>query len=79
MQSVPTQKLTADHLARKAVVYVRQSSERQVRHHTESQRLQYGLARIIHERPLRVQIPSPAALIGLVAGSKEKIGPRIAW
>ena len=36
-------KLTPDHLCRKAVVYLRQSSLAQVRHNTESQRLQYAL------------------------------------
>ena len=36
-------KITARHLARKAVVYLRQSSIAQVRHHQESQRLQYAL------------------------------------
>jgi len=36
-------KLTTEHLSRKAVVYLRQSSLAQVRHHTESQRLQYAL------------------------------------
>jgi DNA invertase Pin-like site-specific DNA recombinase len=39
-----TQKLTADHLARKAVVYLRQSSMAQVKNNQESQRLQYALA-----------------------------------
>jgi DNA invertase Pin-like site-specific DNA recombinase len=34
----------AEHLARRAVVYVRQSSEHQVQYNTESQRLQYALA-----------------------------------
>ena len=37
-------KITPEHLARKAVVYVRQSSDRQVRENKESQRLQYSLA-----------------------------------
>jgi DNA invertase Pin-like site-specific DNA recombinase len=37
------QKITAEHLARRAVVYLRQSSEGQVRNNLESQRLQYGL------------------------------------
>jgi DNA invertase Pin-like site-specific DNA recombinase len=37
-------KITSVHLARKAIVYVRQSSDRQVRENTESQRLQYALA-----------------------------------
>ena len=37
------QKLTPEHLARKAVVYLRQSSMAQVKHNQESQRLQYGV------------------------------------
>jgi DNA invertase Pin-like site-specific DNA recombinase len=37
-------KIKPDHLARKAIVYLRQSSERQVRQNLESQRLQYELA-----------------------------------
>ena len=37
-------KLTPEHLARRAVVYVRQSTLEQVRLHRESQRLQYELA-----------------------------------
>jgi len=38
-----TQKITPEHLARKAVVYLRQSSLAQVKQNTESQRLQYAL------------------------------------
>jgi DNA invertase Pin-like site-specific DNA recombinase len=37
-------KITADHLARGAFVYVRQSTAMQVTHNLESQRRQYGLA-----------------------------------
>ncbi|NNF96593.1 MAG: recombinase family protein, partial [Halobacteria archaeon] len=37
-------KITPDHLARKAIVYLRQSTLQQVKHNTESQRLQYALA-----------------------------------
>ena len=36
-------KITPQHLARKAVVYLRQSSPKQVRENTESTRLQYGM------------------------------------
>ncbi len=36
-------KITPAHLQKKAIVYLRQSSERQVRENTESQRLQYSL------------------------------------
>lgn len=39
------EKITAEHLRRKAVVYVRQSSPGQVIHHPESQRLQRDLGR----------------------------------
>jgi DNA invertase Pin-like site-specific DNA recombinase len=42
-------KITPVHLGRKAVVYLRQSSERQVKENTESQRLQYGLAQRARE------------------------------
>jgi len=38
------QKITPEHLRRRAVIYVRQSSEGQVRHNLESQQLQYALA-----------------------------------
>ena len=37
-------KIKPEHLARKAIVYLRQSSEKQVRQNTESQRLQYEMA-----------------------------------
>jgi excisionase family DNA binding protein len=36
-------KITADHLARRACVYIRQSTPDQVQHNLESQRRQYGL------------------------------------
>jgi DNA invertase Pin-like site-specific DNA recombinase len=36
-------KITADHMARRAVVYIRQSTPEQVRNNRESQRRQYGL------------------------------------
>ena len=39
-----SQKITPDHLARGAVVYVRQSTPGQVAANTESQRRQYALA-----------------------------------
>jgi len=36
-------KVTAHHLGRKAILYVRQSSTYQVQHNVESQRLQYAM------------------------------------
>src|SRR5438128_10292638 len=43
-------KITADHLARRACVYVRQSTPDQVQHNLESQRRQYAL--VNHARTL---------------------------
>ena len=37
-------KISSDHLERKAIVYLRQSTEKQVKENKESQRLQYALA-----------------------------------
>src|SRR3989442_3248177 len=42
-------KITADHLERTALVYVRQSTPGQVRDHRESQRRQYALADVARE------------------------------
>ena len=38
----PHPKITPLHLQRKAIVYLRQSTDRQVQRNTESQRLQYN-------------------------------------
>ncbi len=43
MKAIISEKIRKTHLARKAVIYIRQSSERQVREHIESGRLQYML------------------------------------
>ena len=43
-------KITADHLARRACVYIRQSTPGQVQHNLESQRRQYAL--VDHARSL---------------------------
>ena len=44
MQPLPNHpKIRPQHLERKALVYLRQSSDRQVRENQESQRLQYAL------------------------------------
>jgi Resolvase, N terminal domain len=46
-------KITADHLERTALVYVRQSTPGQVRGHVESQRRQYALADVARELGFR--------------------------
>lgn len=44
MSPTGNSKVMVQHLQRKAVVYLRQSSEFQVRHNRESQKLQYAMA-----------------------------------
>lgn len=44
MNSTPHPKITAEHLSLKAIVYLRQSSPKQVVQNLESQRLQYAMA-----------------------------------
>src|SRR6202163_4029149 len=44
MTEVYSPKIKPEHLARKAIVYLRQSSDKQVRENKESQRLQYDVA-----------------------------------
>ena len=50
-------KIKPEHLARKAIVYLRQSSEKQVRQNKESQLLQYAVA----ERVRALALPPPSA------------------
>lgn len=49
------QKVKDKHLARKAIVYLRQSSDGQVKNNLESQELQYAMARQ-HACPLKPQL-----------------------
>lgn len=48
MKKIGNEKIKECHLVRKAVIYIRQSSERQVQHHIESGRLQYELTDRAH-------------------------------
>lgn len=50
MRPTISDKIKPQHLARTAVVYLRQSSPKQVRNNTESQRLQYALRETARER-----------------------------
>ena len=43
-------KIKPEHLARKAIVYLRQSSDKQVRQNKESQLLQYAVADRVRAR-----------------------------
>jgi DNA invertase Pin-like site-specific DNA recombinase len=60
-------KISSQHLERKAVVYIRQSTDRQVRHNTESRRLQEGLVGRARELGFR-QVELVDADLGRSAG-----------
>lgn len=71
MSKIGNPKITPSHVARRAVVYLRQSSERQLQHNRESRELQYALAE--HGRELgfeRVEIVDDDL------GSSASIGAR---
>ena len=61
-------KIKPEHLAREAIVYLRQSSERQGRQNLESQRLQYEMAERI--RGLGWQ---QIEIIDLTSGARRRI------
>jgi DNA invertase Pin-like site-specific DNA recombinase len=44
-----SEKVTTNHLGRRAILYVRQSTLHQVAHNEESGRLQYGMKARLHE------------------------------
>jgi hypothetical protein len=60
-------KIKPEHLARKAIVYLRQSSERQVRQNTESQLLQYAVAERVRALGWK-QVEIITSDLGLSAG-----------
>ena len=70
-------KIASDHLAREAVVYIRQSTQDQLRHNHESRRRQYGLAdrRRCHDPFRPFMIASMASPI-LSAASSMSRSPR---
>ncbi len=68
-------KINEDHLKRKAVVYLRQSSERQVRHNKESQRLQYGLKDKAKELGWReIEVIDSDLGVSAAVGSPRRVG-----
>ena len=68
-------KINTDHLARKAIVYLRQSSLSQVKHNTESQRLQYALAERACELGFKqVEIIDKDLGASAASGSRQRPG-----
>jgi DNA invertase Pin-like site-specific DNA recombinase len=67
MKALVEQRITPEHLARRAIVYVRQSSPDQVRNYTESRRVQIGL----RDKAIELGWSSPTVVeedLGLSAG-----------
>src|SRR4249920_575749 len=65
-------KIKPEHLARKAIVYLRQSSERQVRQNTESQLLQYAVAERVRALGWK-QVEIINSDLGLSARAGERV------
>ncbi len=67
-------KIKPEHLARKAIVYLRQSSDKQVRQNPESQRLQYDLAermRALGWREVEILRSDLGASAAIASASRE--------
>src|SRR5215472_12227166 len=74
MNELYSPKIKPEHLARKAIVYLRQSSDRQVRQNLESQRLQYDMAERIRSlgwQEIEVINSDLGCSAGLGAASRE--------
>ena len=67
-------KIKTEHLSRKAIVYLRQSSLTQVKHNTESQRLQYALAERATELGFK-HVDIIDKDLGASAGSGSRLRP----
>ena len=68
-------KITLRHLERSAVVYLRQSTEKQVRHNTESRRLQYALADRARDLGfLKVEVIDSDLGVSAAAGGRRREG-----
>ena len=67
-------KIKPEHLARKAIVYLRQSTDKQVRQNKESQLLQYGLAermRALGWKQVEIINSDLGSSAGLAAAERE--------
>ena len=75
-------KIKPEHLARKAIVYIRQSSEKQVRYNLESQRLQYEVAdriRTLGWRHVEVIDSDLGFSAGMAAARREGFERVLSW
>src|SRR5947207_5539578 len=70
-----TAQITSSHLARRAAIYIRQSTMEQVTHNLESQRRQYGLVdRAVHLGWPRAQVTVVDDDLGVSGGGAPRVG-----
>jgi len=69
-----SEKITAKHLQRKAILYIRQSSPHQVIHHTEGRRLQYAMKERLEQLGWREIEVVDEDLGTTASGVKERAG-----
>ena len=77
MTEVYSPKIKPEHLARKAIVYLRQSSDKQVRQNKESQILQYAVAervRALGWTQVEVINSDLGSSAGIAAAQREGFG-----
>ena len=75
-------KIKPEHLARKAIVYLRQSSERQVRQNTESQLLQYAVAervRALGWKQVEIINSDLGSSAGIASAQREGFERILSW
>src|ERR1700688_4900791 len=75
-------KIKPEHLARKAIVYLRQSSERQVRQNTESQLLQYAVAervRALGWKQVEIITSDLGSSAGIASAQREGFERILSW
>jgi hypothetical protein len=71
-------KIRPQHVARKAILYVRQSSAYQVQHNLESQRLQYAMQDRLHQLGWReVDVVDEVARAWDASGDADAVAARL--
>src|ERR1700730_2124455 len=70
-------KIRPQHLSRKAILYIRQSSAYQVTHNLESQKLQYAMQERLHQLGRREIEVVDEDLGRSAAGTVTRIGKRV--
>ena len=68
------EKIHSEHLSRKAILYIRQSSSHQVTHHLESRRMRYAM-----QERLQQYWAGPRSKWSMMTRAHRRMGPRSDW